>query len=239
MKDLFSTNSRNYAQYRPVYSAEMYEFLFARVERFGAAVDVGTGNGQVARVLAKKFKHVYAADISVQQLREAPVLPNLDYIHAPADQLPVPADEADLITVGQAIHWFEIQKFEQEAWRILRPGGLLSYWGYGLGELSNSMWNKAFHQFYQQSLPFWQPEREIVDDHYRTIHMKKFNMNFRYFRLQLEWDSDHLLNYIKTWSAFPDMRDKMGHEILEPLLKLEPAAFVISYPVFLYYGRKP
>ena len=238
MKDLFSHKSPEYARYRPVYSDEMYEFLFSLPDRRNQALDAATGNGQVARVLATKFRHVYASDISKAQLNEAPKLQNVDYMQAPAEKLPVPDGKIDLLTVAQAIHWFNIAKFEEEAWRILRPNGVLCYWGYALGELSDRSWNDAFHEFYQSSLHYWHPEREIVDNHYSSIRMNRFSMNLRSFTLKIEWTSDHLLNYIQTWSAFPDMVMGLGQDVLKPLFSLKPESFIITFPVFLYYGRK-
>ncbi|WP_211263129.1 methyltransferase domain-containing protein [Thioalkalivibrio nitratireducens] len=42
----------------------------------------------------------------------------------------------DLITVGQALHWFDFPAFYAEAARVLRPGGVLAAWGYGLMQVS-------------------------------------------------------------------------------------------------------
>lgn len=50
------------------------------------------------------------------------------YICAPAHETGLPDSCADLVTVAQGIHWFDLDKFYKEARRILKPGGLLAFW---------------------------------------------------------------------------------------------------------------
>lgn len=68
MKDNFSSSSALYAQFRPTYPDELYDFLLPLVASKTTAWDCGTGNGQVASVLAEYFDAVYETDISAQQL---------------------------------------------------------------------------------------------------------------------------------------------------------------------------
>lgn len=49
---------------------------------------------------------------------------------SPAEQLPVDAGQADLLTAMTAAHWFDRQKFLLEADRVLRPGGCLALLSY-------------------------------------------------------------------------------------------------------------
>ena len=38
----------------------------------------------------------------------------------------------DLITVAQALHWFDRPKFYEECKKVLKPGGLFVAYGYGM-----------------------------------------------------------------------------------------------------------
>lgn len=71
MKDLFSTHSSDYAQFRPDYPEEVLEIIYQNCSNYERAWDVGTGNGQVASVLAERFREVEATDISQKQLESA------------------------------------------------------------------------------------------------------------------------------------------------------------------------
>ena len=53
-KDLFSEDSEQYAQFRPSYPIELYEFLYAHLDQYGLAWDAGTGAGQVACALSPR-----------------------------------------------------------------------------------------------------------------------------------------------------------------------------------------
>ncbi len=65
MKDLFSGHAANYVQYRPTYPPELFSWLINQVNDTTAAWDCGTGNGQVAAVLAD-FLHRYMLLTSVR-----------------------------------------------------------------------------------------------------------------------------------------------------------------------------
>ena len=90
------------------------------------AVDVGCGTGQSARPLADHFAHVHAYDISEAMLAEAGSYPHVRYRLVPAENLPDWDGCADLVISGLAFHWFDQERFLQEAWRILHPGGVLA-----------------------------------------------------------------------------------------------------------------
>jgi hypothetical protein len=51
--DHFSQQSSDYARYRPLYPAQLYEYLASLTPQHDRAWDVGTGNGQAAIGLAR------------------------------------------------------------------------------------------------------------------------------------------------------------------------------------------
>jgi hypothetical protein len=52
-KDLFSQQSKLYAQFRPSYPQELFDYILQFVKERGTAWDCATGNGQAASVLIK------------------------------------------------------------------------------------------------------------------------------------------------------------------------------------------
>jgi ubiquinone/menaquinone biosynthesis C-methylase UbiE len=132
MKDNFSTRADKYAQFRPTYPEALFNLLFSLSPSKASAWDCGTGNGQIAQRLASVFHKVQATDISRQQLDNAVRLPNIHYSLQPAEKTDFPDHGFDLITVAQAIHWFDFDAFYAEVHRTLKPGGILAVIGYNL-----------------------------------------------------------------------------------------------------------
>ena len=129
-KDHFSGHARHYAAHRPGYPAELFDFLAAECRARDLAWDCATGNGQAARSLASRFRRVVATDASAEQIASAEPAEGVDFYVAPAEASALPAGSVDLVTVAQALHWFNIERFFEEADRVLKPGGLLACWSY-------------------------------------------------------------------------------------------------------------
>jgi len=106
MKDRFSKQATAYAAFRPTYPNELYRFILSQVKEKNAAWDCATGNGQVARDLSPHFEEVQATDSSANQIENAFALPNIHYSVSTAEKTFFPESTFDLVTVGQAIHWF-------------------------------------------------------------------------------------------------------------------------------------
>src|SRR5262249_8272729 len=125
-KDLFSERPDAYARYRPTYPAEAFAWLAAEAPSAALAIDVGTGNGQAAVALAERFDRVPALAASGPPLPTARAHPRVASRRSPAEQLAADDARADLIFVGQALHWFDRAAFFREVRRVLAPGGVLA-----------------------------------------------------------------------------------------------------------------
>jgi ubiquinone/menaquinone biosynthesis C-methylase UbiE len=68
----------------------------------------------VAVKLADYFAAVYATDISPKQLANAPTRSNIFYKQEPAEHTSAPDNFFNLVTVAQAIHWFNFDLFYAE-----------------------------------------------------------------------------------------------------------------------------
>ncbi|XP_078511490.1 uncharacterized protein LOC144770655 isoform X1 [Lissotriton helveticus] len=96
---------------------------------FELAVDVGCGTGQSTRILASHFKKVVGMDISEAQIKEAENVetsPNVSYVVAAAEKIPLKDGSVDLTTSSVAAHWFEVDGFLREVDRVLKPNGCLA-----------------------------------------------------------------------------------------------------------------
>jgi len=211
MKDNFSSQSDKYAQFRPTYPDALYTYLLSIVPARDDAWDCGTGNGQVAQVLAKSFKKVAATDISRQQIENAFMHERIEYSVQPAENTSFPDNSFDLITVAQAIHWFDFDAFYKEVIRTIRNKGVLAVIGYGLIQLSPSV-DRVMAAFYRDVVgPYWDKERKYIDDNYRTIPFPFDETTSPSFENALEWTFQHLIGYIGTWSAVKHYQKATGN----------------------------
>lgn len=243
MKDNFSSLSNEYARYRPTYPAALYDYLLSVVPGMDTAWDCGTGNGQVARDLAHHFNQVYATDISGQQIANAMPSPKIKYSVQRAEQTDFPADFFDLITVAQAIHWFEFKRFYQEVNRTIRHNGILAVIGYG-GILVTPVIDKLITHFYRDIVgPFWDAERRYIDEDYQTIPFPFPELPAVNLQNQMDWTLDHLLGYFGTWSAVKHFRDKKGRDPVEEIQDELTVKWGVAetrpvrFPILLRIGR--
>ena len=146
--DQFSQQAGYYQRFRPHYPDTLFEDLISLVTQRAFAWDVGTGNGQVAARLAPHFQQVLATDISDKQLALGPKISNLEYRKVPAEASGLPSNSVDLITVGQALHWFDHLAFRQEIQRVTKKTCLFAAWGYGLLRIQPEIdaWIDHFYQ---------------------------------------------------------------------------------------------
>ncbi|MFQ5548869.1 MAG: class I SAM-dependent methyltransferase [Woeseia sp.] len=200
-KDHFSGHSGSYAEYRPTYPDDLFTFLTDCCVERRLAWDCATGNGQAARALAPHFERVIATDASEAQIRAARSDPKIDFRVAKAEQSGLDDDSTDLITVAQALHWFDINRFFDEVQRVLVPGGVLAVWSYQTC-LVNADCDAIIHEIYVDIVgEYWPPEREIVDGGYQSIELPMPSIAVPPIAMKVDWTADDMLGYLRTWSA--------------------------------------
>ena len=243
MKDNFSSGSDQYAQFRPTYPDALFDYLLTLVPHRQNAWDCGTGNGQVAIVLADHFDHVAATDLSGSQLASALPHQRIDYSVQPAEKTNFPNTYFDLITVAQAIHWFDFDAFYREVDRTIRPGGVLAVIGYDLLRISPAI-DAVVDAFYREVVgPYWDKERRYIDEQYRTIPFPAGEIPAPVFVNEVEWSFEHLIGYLGTWSAVKHYQKQNGQDpvaLVYPGLKKSWGADVVKkgrFPILLRVAR--
>lgn len=215
-KDHFSGHAADYRSFRPVYPPELFAFLASAAPGRTLAWDCGTGNGQAAVGLAAHFDRVFATDASAEQVRQAETHPKVEYAVAPAERCPLPDHAADLVTVTQALHWFDFDRFYAEVRRVVRPGGVLAATCYdspGAGPDVQPVMDRWNHLVG----PYWPPEREWVDAGYRTIPFPFTDLPAPRFELTMPATLPVFLGYLGTWSATKQFIKAHGFDPVERL----------------------
>ena len=168
-KDHFSGHAADYRAFRPTYPPELFAFLAAVAPAHDLAWDCGTGSGQAAVPLAEYFPRVFATDASAEQVKNADPHPRVEYAVAPAEKCPLPDASADLVTVAQALHWFDFDKFYAEVRRVCRTGGFFAAWAYDFHDVNPDV-DPVLARLQSEFVgPYWPPERVLVEAGYRTI----------------------------------------------------------------------
>lgn len=239
----FGSVSQAYAASRPCYPPQLFDWLAEQCPTHRLAWDCGTGSGQAALDLAQRFDQVMASDASAEQIAQAPRRDNIDYRVAPAEASGLPAASAELVTVAQALHWFDPDAFYAEVRRVLVPGGLIAAWSYGIVEVQGTTPNRLVQDFYHRIVgPYWPAERRHVETGYRELPFPFAPVAAPPFSMELDWSLDQLLDYLRSWSATARYRQAKGEDPVAALdRQLRPhwgaAERRVTWPLALRAGR--
>ncbi len=241
--DHFSGVASGYARSRPRYGADIFSWLATLPRRRTRAWDVGTGSGQAAVGLARHFERVVASDASAAQIAAAAPDPRIDYHVALAGESGQPAASVDLVTVAQALHWFDTEAFYAEVRRVLRPDGAIAVWTYALPALNDAALDRALHDFDEAVGRWWPPERRHVDSGYRTLPFPFDEIPAPTFHLEASWSLEAFVAYLRTWSAVTRCQEATG---VDPVAAHHPALAAswgdvpirrVHWPIALCAGR--
>lgn len=243
MNDLFSEQADYYARYRPIYPDELYDFIFDHLQEKRYAWDCGTGSGQVAVYLSDHFQKVCASDISSRQMEHAEQKKNIEYHNVPAEDSGFPADYFDLITVAQAIHWFDFDRFYDEVRRTASENALLAVFGYGRITINPEV-DPVIHQFYEDAFSKdFKEIRNYVNSEYQTIPFPFTEIPSPSFAINLEWTANDLEGFFNSWSAVQKLKTQHNSnpvpEIMQKVIGdlTSGNSFEVKFPVFLRLGK--
>ncbi len=245
-KDHFSRLATAYSEYRPTYPPALFDYLANQCTARRRAWDCACGTGQATLALAEHFDCVIATDASPQQLAAAPQSDKVTYRVAPAEDSGIESGTVNLVTVAQALHWFDLDAFYREVRRVLVPAGLLAVWTYGALHLEDGKAEDLIQEFYHDIVgPYWPPERSIVESGYRTLPFPFGALTPPAFNMQADWDLARLLGYLGTWSATSRYVDDRHVDPVAALAdRLAPGwgdpgrVRRVTWPLALRVGRK-
>ncbi|XAR62342.1 hypothetical protein NMG60_11017068 [Bertholletia excelsa] len=242
--DLFQKQGKIYRKSRPNYPEELYQFIASKTPFHHLAWDVGTGSGQAAVALAGIFKNVVATDTSQGQLDFAPKLPNVRYQRTPPNMSAAELEQqvsdqggVDLVTVAQAMHWFDLPSFHRE--------------GATTPEISDKVDSIFNRVYFMDSRSYWSSGRNLIVDRYRSIdfpfepadgcdHMGPFE-----FKAERLMDLEDYLAYTRSGSAYRTARDKGVELLTDDVVEEFKQAWgdggncqkIIKFPVYLRIGK--
>jgi len=245
-KDHFSRLAAQYSAFRPTYPEAVFEYLAGQCRQRQLAWDCACGNGQATVALAGHFESVIGTDASAQQIASAAARPGITYRVAPGERSGLAAATVDLVTVAQALHWLDLPLFFAEVARVLRPGGVLAVWTYGVLHVEGTDIDHLIQEYYGAIVgPYWPPERRLVDAGYQGIVFPFTPLAPPSFSMRERWSRDRLMGYVRTWSATARYVEQNG---VDPVVALEErlapewpdkdALREISWPLTLRVSRQ-
>jgi SAM-dependent methyltransferase len=163
----FSDRVQDYVRWRPGYPPEVLEALRTDLGLQPAHVvaDVGSGTGLFSRLLVENGNVVYG----VEPNREMAAVAEADLggtgrfhsVDGRAEATSLGNGSVDLVTAGQAFHWFKVPESRAEFRRILRPGG-----GVALVWNLRRLDSTPFLRDYEAFLHRWSNDYEEVSAQY-------------------------------------------------------------------------
>ncbi len=241
----FAQNPDEYLQYRPDYPMALFEYLVGLCEHRQLAWDCGTGSGQAAIALAAYFEEIVASDVNQEPLNIALQKNNLSYHCWPAEETELKEASVDLITVAQALHWFDLDSFYEEARRVAKPHGLIAAWCYTLGSINPDL-DKVIQKLYHDILgnAYWPKERRYIDEGYKTIAFPFKKIKTPLFEAQKTFHLPALIGYLHTWSAVKEYQLQNEQDPVELILpELQTAwgdrevPMTMRWPIHLLVGK--
>jgi len=243
-KDHFSKQAAGYAKCRPRYPQELFDYLGSIPPSRHVAWDCATGNGQAAIGLASVFDRVIATDASDTQIANAQSHERIDYRVAPAENSGIGSETVDLIMVAQALHWFDLDRFYAEARRVLKIKGVFAASAYNLLNIEPAIDVVVNRYYYEVVGPFWPPERKLVEQ-FADLPFPFHEVNAPKFEMTAQWNLDHLLGYLQTWSSTQRFIAAHASNPLEQIIDELRAAWGdsqqtrdVTWPLLLRIGIK-
>ncbi len=183
-----------------------------------------------------------ATDASTAQIAAAEAEERLEFREASAERSGLEDESVDLITVAQALHWFDIDSFFRESRRVLCRGGILACWCYARNRVSSDC-DPVISQMFAEVEDYWPPERAIVENNYQDVEMPFDELSAPSFEMSVSWTADDMLGYFRTWSA---SQRYVKERHADPVAKIETDLRLawgsrrrnVRWPLTLRLGRK-
>ncbi len=183
-------------------------------------------------------------DISAEQIARAPRHPKIRWLVSPAESTPLSPGSIDLVTVAQALHWFDHPRFYAEVRRVAAAHAAICAWTYSAPGMEGSVGDALRRFTFETLADYWPPERRYVDEGYRSIPFPFERLATPSLSLNDRWDLAQLTGYVRSWSATARYHAAHGHDPvvglqceLETLWPDAEETRAITWPLIILAGR--
>ena len=241
-KKRFSSRVENYIKYRPSYPKEIIKFLTDKkiLSKQSIVADVGSGSGILSELFLKNGNKVFGVEPNSEMRRAAErileIYPDFISISSSAENTSLMSNSIDLITVGQAFHWFNFEKARTEFKDILKSEGyIVLIWN------NRKKTGQGFSSQYEQFITKYGTDYKHVRKREQNVDVF-FNYKKEIFHNYQELDFEGLKGRLLSTSYIPlevnPTYEKMINELLKLFEKNEHNGKIrIEYDTEIYYGK--
>ena len=241
-KKRFSSRVENYIKYRPSYPPEIIDFLTDEkvLSKQSIVADIGSGTGILSELFLKNGNKVFGVEPNTEMRRAAEkileIYPDFVSISSSAENTSLMSNSIDLITVGQAFHWFDIIKTRIEFKDILKSdGNIVLIWN------TRRKTGKGFSSQYEQFITQYGTDYEQVRKNEGNVN-EFFKYKKKVFFNYQDLDFEGLKGRLLSVSYIP-LEDNPTHEdMINELVKLfkkneQNGKIRIEYDTEIFYGK--
>jgi SAM-dependent methyltransferase len=244
----FSGRVENYIKYRPGYPNGVVETLAKEcgLTKNSVVADVGSGTGILSELFLKNGNRVFGVEPN-REMREAGERLLRKYstftsVDATAEATTLPVRSVDLVTAGQAFHWFDREQARKEFTRILKPGGwVVLLWNERLTDTSPFL--RAFEELLQEYSTDYAAvdHRNVTPDAIKSF-FAPYPFTLRKFENRQVFDFEGAKGRLLSSSYTPEP----GHPNYRPMLDMLRAIFdqyhsggkvTFDYATQMYFGQ--
>lgn len=153
----FNGRAEDYVIGRPAYADDFIDYLYFKRGFSDKSIiaDVGSGTGKFAKQLLDKGSFVFCIEPNEEMrntaIKELGAYEKFKSIKGTASETTLADHSVDFVTVAQAFHWFDVDLFQKECKRILKPRGkVILIWN--MRDMSAEV-NKASYDIYAKYCP--------------------------------------------------------------------------------------
>ena len=242
----FQGRATAYSKYRPTYPRELLVIL-GREIGFGrkkVVADIGSGTGILSELFLANGNKVYCVEPN-EDMRRVANESLKRYAHryisveGTAEATNLGGDTIDLISVGQALHWFDFEKSRAEFARILRRNGCVVI------VYNNRRSSGAVEEAYGSIIDKFGKDRASildVDDAYARRFLAGEELQKFLLPNSQSLDLRGMLGRLASASYMPHQADGIWVEIEKEVRRIiddlgENGVVTLRYDTVLYLGR--
>ncbi len=243
----FSGRVENYIKYRPGYPPQVINFLKDELGFTSESVvaDVGSGTGILAAMFLEHGNRVFGIEPNAEMRQAAEELLNRykNYVSVAgtAEVTTLPPASVDLITAGQAFHWFDRSAARAEFQRLLKPEGhVVILWN---DRRNDTLFLQEYEALLREfAIDYSEVDHRQIDEEIMKMFLGQGYSGLRVFDNHQELDEEGILGRVLSCSYMPAPEHRNYQPMVEALKSLfehfqQNGKVTISYKTLLYYGQ--